>query len=191
MAEKRDYKNTISEKLKNPQWRLIFALIVTSVFLYFWSQFSNLDIPREYSISYSQFIEQLNNGNVDTVTLKNSEVRGEFKEEKSLYIPDAKKDHNVKHFHTFLPSIQGEDLLVTLNKKGVIINVSPSEKLSPFWQFIVGLLPWVLIIGIWILIMRRAQGIQGGAGGLFSFGASKAKLHNVEKPQKTFLDVAG
>ncbi len=191
MAEKPDYKNVLSGILKNPQWRLILALIVTSVFLYFWSQFNNLDIPREYSISYTQFIEQLNTGNVDTVTLKNSEVRGEFAETRGLYILSLKSERDVKHFHTYLPSIQGEDLLAILHQKGVIVNVSPPEKLSPFWQFIVGLLPWVLIIGIWILIMRRAQGIQGGAGGLFSFGASKAKLHNVEKPQKTFLDVAG
>jgi len=191
MADRPDYKKNISEKLKNPQWRLIFTLVVTSIFLYFWSQFSNLNIPREYSISYSQFIEQLDNGNVDTVTLKNSAVSGEFRETRSLYLISSNNNHDVKHFHTFLPSIQGEDLLGHLQQKGVIINVSPPEKLSPFWQFIVGFLPWVLIIGIWILIMRRAQGIQGGAGGLFSFGASKAKLHNVEKAQKTFLDVAG
>jgi cell division protease FtsH len=52
-------------------------------------------------------------------------------------------------------------------------------------------LPWVLIIGIWILIMRGAQRVQGGPGGLFSFGASKAKLHDVQKPTVNFKDVAG
>ena len=148
MADRPDYKKNISEKLKNPQWRLIFTLVVTSIFLYFWSQFSNLDIPREYSISYSQFIEQLDNGNIDTVTLKNSAVSGEFREIRSLYLISSNNNHDVKHFHTFLPSIQGEDLLALLQQKGVIINVSPPEKLSPFWQFIVGFLPWVLIIGI-------------------------------------------
>jgi cell division protease FtsH len=49
----------------------------------------------------------------------------------------------------------------------------------------------VLIIGIWILIMRGAQRVQGGPGGLFSFGASKAKLHDVQKPSVTFKDLAG
>jgi cell division protease FtsH len=39
--------------------------------------------------------------------------------------------------------------------------------------------------------MRGAQRVQGGAGGLFSFGASKAKLHDVQKPTVTFNDVAG
>ncbi|MDH4028657.1 MAG: ATP-dependent zinc metalloprotease FtsH, partial [Nitrospirota bacterium] len=73
----------------------------------------------------------------------------------------------------------------------VMINVESREQMSPFWQFIVGLLPWVLIIGIWIFIMRGAQKVQGGPGGLFSFGASKAKLHDARKPGVTFKDVAG
>ena len=38
-------------------------------------------------------------------------------------------------------------------------------------------MPWVLIVGVWVFIMRRAsKGIAGGAGGLFSFGESKARL---------------
>jgi cell division protease FtsH len=50
----------------------------------------------------------------------------------------------------------------------------------------------VLVIGVWIFIMKRAQQqIQGGPGGLFSFGASKAKLFDVKKPGVTFNDVAG
>ena len=40
-------------------------------------------------------------------------------------------------------------------------------------------------------MMRRAQQIQGGAGGLFTFGQSKAKLYDVKRPKVTFRDVAG
>ena len=54
------------------------------------------------------------------------------------------------------------------------------------------MLPWVLILGFWFFIMRRAQQqIQGGAGGLFTFGQSKAKLYDVKRPKVTFEDVAG
>ena len=49
----------------------------------------------------------------------------------------------------------------------------------------------MLIIGVWFLIMRRNQQVQGGPGGLFTFGASKAKLYDTKKPSKTFQDVAG
>jgi cell division protease FtsH len=50
-----------------------------------------------------------------------------------------------------------------------------------------GILPWVLIIAFWIFLSRRAQQqIQGGPGGVFSFGASKAKLFDTKKPTTTF-----
>ncbi len=56
-----------------------------------------------------------------------------------------------------------------------------------------GFLPWVLMIGIWILIMRRMQG-GGGAGGsrgIFNFGKSRAKLNSNSTVKITFKDVAG
>jgi cell division protease FtsH len=125
------------------------------------------------------------------VTIKNLNIRGEFRGETGMYLSEGKPAVTVKSFKTALPSFQGEDLLDRLKENNVLIDVEPPEQLSPFWQFIVGLLPWVLIIGIWLLIMRRTQRVQGGPGGLFSFGASKAKLHDVQKPSVTFKDVAG
>jgi cell division protease FtsH len=125
------------------------------------------------------------------VTIKNLTVKGKFRSGTTIYLVDRNTAVTVENFQTNLPSFQGEDLLSLLKEKNVLINVDPPEQLSPFWQFVVGLLPWVLIIGIWILIMRGAQRVQGGAGGLFSFGASKAKLHDVQKPTVTFDDVAG
>jgi len=55
------------------------------------------------------------------------------------------------------------------------------------------ILTWLfsLIIGFWVLMMKRNQQIQGGPGGLFTFGASKAKLYDMKKPRVTFEDVAG
>ena len=71
------------------------------------------------------------------------------------------------------------------------VTVEPAEKGSLLWQIVIGILPWVLIIGVWVLIMRRAQQIQGGPGGLFTFGASKAKLFEAKQVNITFKDVAG
>ena len=59
------------------------------------------------------------------------------------------------------------------------------------WQIVIGILPWVLIIGVWVLIMKRAQQVQGGPGGLFTFGASKAKRFDAKQVDITFKDVAG
>jgi cell division protease FtsH len=119
-------------------------------------------------------------------------VSGEFIKEINIQLTGEKKTAAVKYFQTFLPSFQGEGLIAKLQEKNVVINVESSEKKGILWQILMGILPWVVIIGVWIFIMRRSQQqIQGGAGGLFSFGASKAKLYDVKKPSITFKDVAG
>ncbi len=179
------------DKLKDPKWRLLLVFGVTLIILYFWSLFINADAPKEFKINYSQFIYQLNSDNVDSVTIKKLHLRGVLRETTDILLQGHTTVTSVKNFSTFLPSFQGEEILTLLKERDVIINVAPPEELSPFWQFIVGLLPWVLIIGIWIFIMRGAQRVQGGPGGLFSFGQSKAKLHDVRKAGVTFKDVAG
>jgi cell division protease FtsH len=185
-------KTKLSEKIKSPQWRIGIAVLLTLLFMYIWSQLFNLGTPEQYNISYSQFIEQLDAGNIKSVTIKNLRVDGEFVKEINIKLPGEKKTTIVKYFQTFLPSFQGEELITKLEEKNVVINVEPSEKGGILWQILVGVLPWVLIIGVWIFIMRRAQRqISGGPGGLFSFGQSKAKLFDVKKPIVTFNDVAG
>lgn len=177
--------------MKNPQFRMLAVILVTFLALFLWSMFGNIGGIRTYRISYSQFLEHLNSNNIISVTIRNLHLTGKLKKKADIFLPGAREPVSTDSFETELPSFQGEELITRLEGKGVMIDIEPSEKLSPFWQFIVGLLPWVLIIGIWVLIMRGAQRVQGGPGGLFSFGQSKAKLHDVEKPRVTFNDVAG
>jgi cell division protease FtsH len=191
MDSERDSKKSIAEKMKSPQWRIMIVLISTFLVLSLWSLTQNAGEPGRYTISYSQFLDQLNSGNVDSVKIHNLSVDGKFRGETNIYLDDGKTTRSTTFFRTHLPSFQGEDILQRLTEKNVLISIAPQERLSPFWEFIVGLLPWVLIIGIWVLIMRGAQRVQGGPGGLFSFGASKAKLHDVHTPTVTFDDVAG
>lgn len=183
-------KQSVPEKVKLPQWKIILIMVLVSLVFFFWSQFGSLNGPKETPVSYSFFLEQIDADNIQSVTIRNLQVSGEFRKETSVQAADKKDTVQTRYFQTFLPTFQGEGILATLQAKGVKITIE-SEKLSPFWQFITGLLPWVLIIGIWFLIMRGAQRVQGGPGGLFSFGSSKAKLHDVQKPQVTFRDVAG
>src|SRR4030042_4644381 len=156
------------------------------------SPFFNLGRPQQYDINYSQFIEQLNACNIKSVTIKNLVVTGEFIKEIHIQLSGEKKTITVRNFQTFLPSFQGEGLIAKLQEKNVVVNIEPSEKGGFLWQILVSVLPWVLIIGVWILIMRRAQKqISGGPGGLFSFGQSKAKVYDPKRPSITFKDVAG
>ena len=192
MADDTDKKTKMYDKIKSPQWRVGIAVLLGLLFIYIWSQIFSSGSPGQYSINYSQFIAQLGAGNIKSVTIKNLVVSGEFVKEINIQLTGEKKTTAVKKFQTFLPSFQGEGLIAKLEEKNVLINVEPSEKGGILWQILIGILPWVLIIGVWIFIMKRAQQqIQGGPGGLFSFGASKAKLFDAKKPGVTFNDVAG
>ncbi|MFA6054141.1 MAG: ATP-dependent zinc metalloprotease FtsH [Thermodesulfovibrionales bacterium] len=171
-------------------WRYIAVFFIVSALLYSWNSFFSTGAPAQYTVNYSQFIEQLNAGNIKSVSIKALHVSGEFVKEVNIQFQGAKKPANVKYFQTFLPSFQGEGLLSQLREKNVIINIESAEQ-GYLWQILVGILPWALIIGFWVLMMRRNQKIQGGPGGLFTFGASKAKLYDTKKPSITFKDVAG
>lgn len=63
---------------------------------------------------------------------------------------------------------------------------------NDWMNLLIGFLPWVLIIGVWILLMRRMQGgAGGGTRGIFNFGKSRAKLISESAIKVTFKDVAG
>jgi len=85
------------------------------------------------------------------------------------------------------PMIKDEETL--WKEKG--INYSFDKQSSEWLNILVGFLPWLLIIAIWIIIMRRMQGQSGGSRGIFSFGKSKAKLMTRAEQKVTFRDVAG
>jgi cell division protease FtsH len=180
------------DKFKTPQWRAVLASLLILVFLIVWTQYfagSNLE---QYDISYSKFVEQLDAGNIKSVTIKKLVVTGVFIKDIEVTMTTEVKAVKIKNFRTFLPSFQGETLLSKLEEKHVVITVAPEEERSLLWQLVMGLLPWALIIGVWIFLMRRTQQqMQGGPGGVFSFGASKARLFNAKKSGITFKDVAG
>jgi cell division protease FtsH len=171
-------------------WRYIAVFFIIFVVLYVWNSFFRTGAPAQYTINYSQFMDQLNAGNIKSVSIKKLLVDGEFVKEVNIQFQGEKKPAKVKYFQTVLPSFQGEGLLSQLREKNVIITVEAAEQ-GYFWSILIGILPWALIIGFWVLMMRRNQKIQGGPGGLFTFGASKAKLYDTKKPSITFKDVAG
>ena len=187
MAE--DKKDNIGG-LPSTFWRYIAALAITSVVILSWNSLFNLGTPQQYIINYSQFMEQLDAGNIKSVSIKKLLVDGELLKDVNIQLPGEKKPSQVKFFQTILPVFQDETLLPKLREKKVVITIESAEQ-GYLSQFLIGILPWVLIIGFWVLIMRRNQQIQGGPGGLFTFGASKAKLFDVKKPSVTFKDVAG
>jgi cell division protease FtsH len=180
------------KKLKNQQWLLLillfFAILIISNMLLYSFQPS----PVRHSISYSRFLEELDTDNIKSVSIRELRVHGEFNREINLLVAGKEQPVPVSEFKTFLPAFQGEKLIESLKAKNVNIEIEPVEERGLFWQIVIAILPWVIIIGVWLLIMRRAtQRVGGGPGGLFTFGESKVKLFDVHKQHITFKDVAG
>ncbi len=182
--------------LKGSQWNFILPFLALAFFFYLWGNIAPTAPPRK-PISYSAFMELLDSSKIRSVTITGLTVEGElFSAEGAGTVEDKKPlEHKggikpITGFTTHLPSFQSDGLMKELRAKGVTVNVASAEG-SLLWQFIFAVLPWVLIIGFWVLIMRRSSRMQGGPGGLFAFGASKAKRYDESKPGVTFDDVAG
>ncbi len=172
-------------------WRVAVMLAVFGALVYFWGEFvKSKEITQQRRISYSEFQDELGRDNVKSVTIKGLEVSGELRKSIQVKPPGEGKPRETINFVTSLPPFQGGDIIKELEAKGVRIDVESSEGIS-FWQVALIALPWVFIIGLWWIIMRRVQQAQGGAGGLFNFGMSKARLFNPKTPGVTFKDVAG
>ena len=132
-------------------------------------------------INYSQYDAQLLSGNVAKVTISSGkDVTGEFK--RSVTIDNKQARRFVMRFP--MQNSQAEiDRLKTAN-----VEIEAQDASKPALEMLIGFLPWLVLIGIWVFFLKQMQ--QGGAKA-FSFGKSKAKLLSGDTPKITFADVAG
>ena len=99
------------------------------------------------------------------------------------------KPKEVSAISVYIPEPIIKDQEAIWKAKGIVYSF---EKESNEWlNIIIGFLPWILIIAVWVIIMRRMQGQGGGSRGIFSFGKSKAKMITQSGQKFTFKDVAG
>jgi cell division protease FtsH len=149
-------------------WVVLFLLVV-SLFNVFSSGSSSLQSTQR---SYSEFIQAVNDGSVQKVTLDGERV---------LYTGTDNREY---------VAIRPTDAQVTdmLIARDIPVTADAQEQ-STFQAVLLSLLPFVLLIGVWIYFMNRMQG--GGRGGAMGFGKSKAKLLTEKHGRVTFDDVAG
>jgi cell division protease FtsH len=139
-------------------------------------------------LSYSTFREQLEIGNVEKVTVEGEKISGQFKKPIEVKGPD-KKTVSYHDFYTYLPSFGDDKLLTLLQAQKVDIVAEPKRDVSWWGTLLTGFLPFLLLIGLGILLFRR---FQGGLGqGIFSMGGSRARLYDRGKEKVTFDNVAG
>jgi cell division protease FtsH len=156
-----------------------WALIVLIPLLIFQLMNSNREAQQE--LTYSEFRAQVTGGNVESVTIQ------EGRKLEGILRSSIEKDGvQVEKFHTLLPFEADKALIDELEEAGV---QSQGEGPGNNWVgLLVGVLPWLLIIGLWVFLFRQ---MQSGGSRAFSFGKSKAKLLSGDTPKVTFADVAG
>ena len=125
------------------------------------------------SLSFSNFLSEVDNGRVVEVKIQGNNITG--------VLADGKT------FTTYSPNYP--ELVDKLSSSGVSIIASPQEdKMPSLLGILLSWFPMLLLIGVWIFFMRQ---MQGGKGGAMGFGRSKAKLLNEAQGKVTFNDVAG
>ena len=145
--------------------------------------------PNRISIPYSPtFLTQVNDGNVSSLDTTSLAFQGTFR--KGLSYQGSQKTAD---FSTQAPSfIDGSALIKLLREKNVTINAKNPNASPPFIETILfDFGPTLLFIVLGIFILRRMSAGGGGAGGLMSFGRSRARRVELADQQITFEDVAG
>jgi cell division protease FtsH len=139
------------------------------------------------------FLEQVKGGEVGSISSKGDTIQGTFKAKLRYPATGKKKGSPTKLFATQVPSFwNGSQLSALLQEKGVRINAeSTSTSESLLEELLLGFGPTLLIVGLFVLIYRRAAKSAGGMGALGSFGRSQARRVDPEKILVTFKDVAG
>ncbi|WP_207906962.1 ATP-dependent zinc metalloprotease FtsH [Cocleimonas flava] len=149
---------------------VVIALVLVAVFSKF-----NVPTAQSTGMSYSDFIKRVDNKGVKEVEISGQTITGQ--------------STSGEKFQTYAP-YNDPKLVDELIVNDVKINVKEPEGRSVLVDILVNTIPFLLIIGLWIYIMRQMQG-GGGKGGPMSFGKSKARMMTEDQVKVTFNDVAG
>jgi cell division protease FtsH len=159
-------------KKRNKSFRNVFFWISAGVLIILlWSLLQNPNVARK-DVTFTQFMDQVEQGNVEEATIADNELRGKYKEGGA--------------FRTILPA-QYDDLIKVLrqNKVNIIVkNTARNSWLSLLFSWF----PLILLILFWVFFMRQ---MQAGGNKAMSFGKSRAKLFSGLVKKVTFKDVAG
>jgi cell division protease FtsH len=157
---------------------VLFSTFIILLCLVLWRMVSASGQSAHEEPSYSDFMAQVDHGNVREVTVNLSpnsyEIEGEWRE------PATK-------FRTTVFKEVAPDLSKELRDKGVLINIKEVKR-ADWVNFLLTAAPLLLLVGFFIFMMRR---MQAGGSNVLSFGKSRARLLTAQQKKATFKDVAG
>ena len=160
----------MNEMVKNLLlWVVIAVVLVTVV------QSFKLGGTDPATVSYSDFMSQVVNGNVGEVLIHN--------DNRTI---DAKlKDGSKLHTTALLTDKTVDDI-----SKHAKVTVEPTDNSTALWRIVLDWVPFLIFIGLLVYFMRQMQAGAGGRGAM-SFGRSRARLQGEDQVKITFADVAG
>lgn len=200
--DKKDKKPEIKKPKFSAYW-IYAAILLVFVGIQF---FGSGSWAQPAKTTQAEFEKYLREGDVEKVEVVNKKIAKVYLTKEAKEKPEHtqnKKNNILETAGTNEPTYQFEfgDLqnfensIATIKEQNNLSTQVVWNTESNVWsEVLISLLPFVVIIGIWIFIMRRmSSGGAGGAGGqIFNIGKSKAKLFDEKIDVKTsFKDVAG
>ena len=141
--------------------------------LVIWKVVESQSTPQVSQLTFTQFVNEVNNGDVLSVTIEGMDVKGKLRK-------------NNQAFKTTIPT-NYPNLYTSLQTKNV--NVVIKDASGSAWEgWLFNALPILLLLGLWIFFMRQ---MQAGGNKALSFGKSRARLLSSQQKKVTFKDVAG
>jgi cell division protease FtsH len=169
---------------KGPSRRLLVILLFLAVLVVPWLIPWLSGGTNRQQISYSTFRAQLEQGNVQKLTVSGEKVVGTLK---SAQQASQQGGQGSRQFITYIPSFGDPELLSLIESQGVELVTRPASN-NNFLGILFNLLP--LFILIW-LFYSFSRNMRSQGQGLFNVGKSRAHLYQRSKQSTTFDDVAG
>jgi cell division protease FtsH len=160
----------LSTNLKNI---LVWLAVVVSLVL-LWQLFYSVRDANIEEKDWTTFYREMTDKKIKSVKIMGEDLEGE--------------EVSGKKFKTVIPADSGYDLAKELQQNGVSVKLEKSSNSSLMYVFLSSWLPFILLIGFWIFLMRQ---MQSGGNKALSFGKSRARLLSSQQKKVTFKDVAG
>ncbi|MCY4189652.1 MAG: ATP-dependent zinc metalloprotease FtsH [Bryobacterales bacterium] len=149
----------------------VFWIVMLCTAVLLWKAVNAKSGEKVETISFSQFMDQVEEGSIEEITATGQKIEGQASSGK---------------FQTTIP-LDYPKVFDLLTAQGVTVNVKDQTSLG-FWSMFWRIAPLVLIVFFWLFMMRQ---LQAGGNRALSFGKSRAKLLTSQQKKVTFKDVAG
>ncbi|MGB0213755.1 ATP-dependent metallopeptidase FtsH/Yme1/Tma family protein, partial [Algiphilus sp.] len=154
---------------------LLLWVVILVVMMSVFNSFSDRSQAAP-QLNYSEFLNQVKQNNVESVTIEGQTIRGDMR--------------NGQSFSTTSPETDNSAMIGTLLENNVRVIGKEPEGTPLLMTLLINSFPILLLIAVWIYFMRQMQGGGGGRGAM-SFGKSKARMLQADQVKITFGDVAG